>query len=462
MSDSFQPEMLSALLDGRLSAEQKATVDAHLASHPQDAQVVKDLKRLCHQLRSLPALSAPATLRQKILQQIQKPEPESETLPVPFVERSFRNTAWLFACAASLVGLIVVGVNYRANRIESSRLAESQSSPTLPSPPALVELAKDESIPVDSAKKTDLFRDSSSTPDGKSELMPPVLAPTEVAEISGSGGAMDSDGLADQVATENQTPMAEDPELGDHQQAIAATANCVSFDQLIVVQVPTDQMADTWIASVFQRADVQVDATEPNSFAEQLRQRELALAKEYQSSPLASALEEKQKLDGDGLANRLEQSLPVVPKLVDTNAPATAYMIEADVEQVRQILDRLNDTTIIGFPNPSQIVAADSHQKNDSTEPKAFPANPAIARRLHSQFLLRGKTDDASKEKSIVEQAVAAEPSQSQRVIDALGLENHPTPTRHRILFVFHAAAVAPVVPSSRVEPSATAAPENK
>ena len=458
MNESFQPELLSALLDGRLSSEQKATVEAHLASHPKDAQIYQDLKHLRRQLRGLPALSAPANLSEKVLQNIQTSEPESATIPVPSVQRSFRNTAWMIACAASLIGLVVVGVDYRLNRNESNRIAESQNPPAKASTSPSGEIATSQTIPADTEEKADPLRDLADVPNNKPGPMPMAVAPIEFAGGRGVGGALKADELPG--AATIQEPLIVEPK-----QAIAAD-NCVSFDQLIIVQIPTGQTADTWIASVFQRADVQVDANEPNSFAEQLRQRELALAKDLddQATLSTASLDEKQESEADveGLANKLEKSPPVVPGLVDSNAPATAYLIEAEVEQVRQILDRLNETTIVGFPNPSLIVADDSKQSRDAAGQKAFPANPAIARRLPTQFMMRGQSAGADNGKSITDETNIADPPQSQRVMDALGLENHPAETRHRILFVFHAAVPAQVEAMSKVEPIAPAAPANK
>ena len=470
MNDSFQAELLSALLDGRLSSEQKATVEAHLASHPKDAQIYQDLKQLRRQLRGLPALSAPANLSEKVLQHIQKSVPESATIPVPIVQRSFRNSAWMIACAASLIGLVVVGVDYRLNRNDSSRIAENKTTIDQPiakneglsteiSSPTGNAVARDVSNPVESPKKTEQPQELVSAPAEQPEPSPPATASAEIAAGKGAGGAIGADILANNASVDES-------DVGERQQANAATDNCVSFDQLIIVQIPTGQFADTWIASVFQRADVQVDANEPNSFDELQRQYELALAKEVDdpSSPPAASLDEKQKPDAgvDGLVNKLEQAPPIVPGLVDSNAPATAYLIEAEVEQVRQILDRLNETTIVGFPNPSLIVANDSKQAKDAAEQKAFPANPAIARRLHTQFMMRGQSAGTDNGKSIADGTNIAEPPQSQRVIDALGLENHPAETRHRILFVFHAAVPAQGEAMSKVEPSAPAAPANK
>jgi hypothetical protein len=129
-----------------------------------------------------------------------------------------------------------------------------------------------------------------------------------------------------------------------------------------------------------------------------------------------------------------------------------AYLIDADIQQLRQIVDRLEGATIVGFPNP--VLPSESDGESGQPKQDAYSANPAIARRLQTQFLMRGPKEEARPTQSQVDSDPAAikQQSQSQAMVDALGLDKFPSTTRHRILFVFQASPT-PATPSSQAAP---------
>ncbi|MEX2176860.1 MAG: hypothetical protein WD872_21010 [Pirellulaceae bacterium] len=68
MTREFSDELLSAYLDGQLSAAERATVDAELAANPDLRQLLDELQSLTLQVQSLPRLSAPADFSQRVVQ----------------------------------------------------------------------------------------------------------------------------------------------------------------------------------------------------------------------------------------------------------------------------------------------------------------------------------------------------------------------------------------------------------
>lgn len=509
MTESFHPELLSALLDGQLSPEQKAVVEAHLARHPQDAQTIDDLRNLRGQLQGLPRLSAPSNLQKSVLRHIRASELARPVLPAPRTGQSFANTAWLVACAASLIGLILVGVFYRPNRDDSPRVAQTptpksieeqqESAARQPSNSnrdvALVleaDIAKDERANESDSRADNLIRPSGDQPTDQasndklgmmansteakaglaqaapvardSEQMP---AAKELSELGGGQGGSALGGAAgakpappeaqNAIPTEQSAaPMVAAKDLGELGRNDIAVESCPALDQLIVVQIPTGQSADAWIASVFQRAEVQIDVDEPESFDETMRQRKQSQARDPGDRTLDSGVnrsEADKKADADAVADSNAQDDEFLRTEVRLEASATAYMIDAEVQQIRQILNRLEGTSVVGFPSPSRPLADETLQKK--TEPKAFPSNAAIARRLPSQIPPRGQLGELEKSKSIAAEARANEATQAQRVISALGLENKSPTTRQRVLFVFHSAPLAPTTPASQSDSSA-------
>ena len=131
-----------------------------------------------------------------------------------------------------------------------------------PQPPAMEARADDLSI-----ESSEEALAANKLSDEVSPQMPSGQAKGRAAFGGGLGGsATDNDGALAKDALESKG------ELRDGSaEALAEPATpavCVRLDQLIFVQVPADQSAEKWIASVFQQAEVQLDLSEPNSFGD--------------------------------------------------------------------------------------------------------------------------------------------------------------------------------------------------
>lgn len=79
MSESFQPELLSAYLDGELSAQEQAFVENMLREQPALQAQLSRLGELSSKVQNLPRLKAPEELRQSVLAEIARRAESSAT-----------------------------------------------------------------------------------------------------------------------------------------------------------------------------------------------------------------------------------------------------------------------------------------------------------------------------------------------------------------------------------------------
>lgn len=68
MTRDFSDELLSAYLDGQLPDDQRAAVEAHLAAHPADRQLLDELRSLRGRVKSLPAHRADSGFADRVVQ----------------------------------------------------------------------------------------------------------------------------------------------------------------------------------------------------------------------------------------------------------------------------------------------------------------------------------------------------------------------------------------------------------
>jgi hypothetical protein len=498
MNQPFQTELLSAYIDGRLSPEQVAAVDEHLASHPLDRQILDDMRRVRNELRGLPSLAPSPGLHQAIVAKLRTVEPAAAARRSA-AEFSRGNLGWLIACAASLVGLISFGVIAAVKRNAGQQLAarseiKSDESEAIAggSPSAEASVAADEKSDADSGggrgwsaanaqpdrpREAGDFAQNLQAAGGKDQPGFPDVArqekraqadhaavsdsihetpdlAVEQAEkaIGGAGGAIGlrdampgdvAGGMKDEAGAEAGLVVAPSPlDSAPHSPAEA----CTSFDLLVVVQVPADQIADDWVASVFQTANVQVDSSGPKSFEESLEARERA-----KKAVALSADSDRAGLAGDSESNR-----PAAPpaddrakgeagsdlKFAYLSSSTLAYAIDADVQHVRKILERLEGVPTVGFTNPLRWLPT-YPTESSADKPDAFPASPAIARRLEASVDFPSRAAPPA-EKSGAPPGGGQRVTQADGVIATLGLRDADPGARQRVLFVFNAAGAKP------------------
>lgn len=152
-------ELLSAYLDGQLSAEVRTRLEAELAADPALRAELEALRRTVALVRDLPRVSAP---RNFILPQTVAPRPR----PVPL--RSRRSLAPLLTAATSLAALLFLAV------LIGDLLISSASHRALaPAAPLLVE--KQEMVVVTAAECQDVMTSPVATPS-------PTLVPRAMEE----------------------------------------------------------------------------------------------------------------------------------------------------------------------------------------------------------------------------------------------------------------------------------------
>jgi hypothetical protein len=165
-------------------------------------------------------------------------------------------------------------------------------------------------------------------------------------QSAGSGGfkpqaepnlALNQPRAADESMKSGDAPIEADAVAGDQ---------CVRLDQLIFVQVPAGQPVDDWIASVFRDANVHLDASDQaNSFDDIVQRREnqrQQLGKDGQLESEALVGGDRQSRDAHTADSRQPELSPA-PEYLRPDMSTTAYWVDAEVRQIRQIMDRLDE-----------------------------------------------------------------------------------------------------------------------
>lgn len=498
----FQPEQLSALLDGQLAPEQRAAVERHLAAHPHDAQLYEDLQRLRTQMRALPTLKAPRALRENVMRGIEAQQPAP--MAVAYQARSSINaTHWLFAAAASLGTLALVTVYHSVLRDAPLMVAQSdQSSSGFPNEMAKGQSSMPEAVTRDApavigklsmdpvpfvagsgeaarpeggvASVEQLAVDNVAPPALDADMLPPAAAesvPLAAKESTnqpagfGGGGDQGQKSLAAQTP-ESQNRVRETPELssifdeGLKQElqpgmeladegadpavrpdgSVVADERGTRLDHLVFVRVPAGQSVESWIEDVFHRSQVQLEKSEDvDSYGKLVERR----AEQIQAQDLAldrnQAAGQKDALLPD-VAPATEQ--PARPQLLPAqeylapNEYTTAYWVDAEIQQIRGILEQLDGAVIVGFVAPGFVEPSDKARMAR----ESYHANAPIARRLGR---LPDPLASEGERQRPVDELAQNETVPIKPGLAALGLEGKSPTARYRILFVFYAGQVS-------------------
>jgi len=116
-------EQLSAYLDGELSDEERAEVEAYLASNEQARQRLAELRRMSALLQKLPRRRAPSDLLDSITTQLERRELLAGTLPpdMPPSTLSRRIGRWVASAAVVFLAATAGYMTYRHVRQRSAR-----------------------------------------------------------------------------------------------------------------------------------------------------------------------------------------------------------------------------------------------------------------------------------------------------------------------------------------------------
>jgi anti-sigma factor RsiW len=524
MNEPLPNELLSAWLDGELTAEQRASMNAHLASHPQDAQLMEELRGLQTQLRSMPRYTAPSGLSDAVVQKVLAADSEWVSPPPSWAQTAQRN-AWLVTCAASLIGLILIGFFYRINQDAGPRVAmQPGSSKDRSDADAATGLdsARPSDLANGAAGLSDLAGDADSkkqppagevaqsgerdphaaaeleksiaqnapadSPDRAADALRSLAAAEPAAEPKGAeenkkldaalamgkaGGGFGG-GLPDRAEEQRDDLMAD-----ARQQLPVAPAEAVEgapesatgvdgqpgFDQLIIVRAPAGRSGEEWIASVFAETSVRVDAEQPSDFDEQLAQRQQqkagANARSREAPPVLRDAPAEYKFGAEIASDfeRLQGNLG----LKESQSPipdvgVEAYMIDAEQHQFRQIMDRLEGSVVMEMPNQVPIESADQFKAETRRENLAYPASPAVARRLSTQ-LLRNEADGAMSGETASKDARAAESDEASRGESAESAKQALAGSDHRQRYLIVVLGPLPATDES-ASPEDAAAPQ--
>ena len=160
MNDLPQNELLSAYLDGELTAAEQAEVERLLAANPAARQLLDELRTLSATLQALPQQKLGEDLSQRVLRVAERrmltgEEPgqtePSPLAPVPLVRSVFRRVAnrrtmvWLGLTVAIAVMITINERRQRAGKEVALAPAVSESAARSPGPPPSIRAADEES-----------------------------------------------------------------------------------------------------------------------------------------------------------------------------------------------------------------------------------------------------------------------------------------------------------------------------
>lgn len=113
MNDVPDNELLSAYLDGEVTAEQQAEVERLLAENPASQQLLDDLRALSSTLQEMPRYAAPDDLSQQVLKRAERkilteaPPPAAAIEPArPILRRLMNPRVWSYPALVVAVALI--------------------------------------------------------------------------------------------------------------------------------------------------------------------------------------------------------------------------------------------------------------------------------------------------------------------------------------------------------------------
>jgi hypothetical protein len=199
MTESFSDELLSAYLDGELSAEERARVEQRLAESPELRRLCDELRALSATLHAMPRYELDEDVRRRVLRRAERAmlaAPTEQPVPVKSseerhmrwpVRRSLRPLVWASMAVAAALALMVV---YRRPEADKRPVAERRLKQL---PDASLSLADGPvaSEPEESAPEPRL--PEGTVVDGGRELTAPGEAPSrhagQVARSAPTDGA---------------------------------------------------------------------------------------------------------------------------------------------------------------------------------------------------------------------------------------------------------------------------------
>ncbi len=110
----FDDSLLSAYVDGELTADERAAVEARLAEDPQARQLVADLETVSARVRSLPRAEVAGDIRAAVMDQIA----ESTSALPPSNLSMPRRLLWPLLATAALVMLMIYQTEVKEDEIE--------------------------------------------------------------------------------------------------------------------------------------------------------------------------------------------------------------------------------------------------------------------------------------------------------------------------------------------------------
>jgi anti-sigma factor RsiW len=151
VNDDFDDELLSAYVDGELTAEERAAVEARLQGDPRAARLVTELRSLSKAINSLPRETLGEDLRLRVQAEIEEARSAAaaEVLPMtPPYDRwnGLRRGLWWSAAAIAATVALVMMTPKNATRKERD-IAQREEEVGHPSAKANKKLADDEVPP---------------------------------------------------------------------------------------------------------------------------------------------------------------------------------------------------------------------------------------------------------------------------------------------------------------------------
>src|SRR5688572_3563326 len=107
MTREFPDELFSAYLDDQLSAAERTAVEAHLAAHPADRQLLDELRTVSHEVQSLPGYTADDDFADRVVRAAlaakgQQAAASDPPTPAVVVRGSRRKRAWASSAIAAV------------------------------------------------------------------------------------------------------------------------------------------------------------------------------------------------------------------------------------------------------------------------------------------------------------------------------------------------------------------------
>lgn len=124
-------ELISAALDGALSPEEQAKLEAHLAQCPDCKALYEDLSRIHQSLLDLPPVEVPEGLTGRIMDAVAAEAAQPKVVPLPQPKRSAR--PWQrWAVTAAAVAVVILGARtMQTNKsADESIIAPAQALPS--------------------------------------------------------------------------------------------------------------------------------------------------------------------------------------------------------------------------------------------------------------------------------------------------------------------------------------------